>query len=124
MIRRPPRSTLFPYTTLFRSNLVDPGRIELPPAQCECAVIPLNYGPLGPQVCARGRCKCSRFVQEHIDWSQIAIRQNIGVGGPRSARFSCGRPRPTAGSELLKRSSPTKLRAHWLTKFYQIFLLF
>src|SRR5437588_7446608 len=25
MIRRPPRSTLFPYTTLFRSLLVDPG---------------------------------------------------------------------------------------------------
>src|SRR2546425_10641263 len=25
MIRRPPRSTLFPYTTLFRSNLVDGG---------------------------------------------------------------------------------------------------
>src|SRR3712207_7453691 len=24
MIRRPPRSTLFPYTTLFRSDLVDP----------------------------------------------------------------------------------------------------
>src|SRR3712207_7144063 len=24
MIRRPPRSTLFPYTTLFRSNGVDP----------------------------------------------------------------------------------------------------
>src|SRR2546430_9780811 len=26
MIRRPPRSTLFPYTTLFRSRLVDPDR--------------------------------------------------------------------------------------------------
>src|SRR2546426_5679141 len=25
MIRRPPRSTLFPYTTLFRSHLVDGG---------------------------------------------------------------------------------------------------
>src|SRR2546430_7228780 len=25
MIRRPPRSTLFPYTTLFRSPLTDPG---------------------------------------------------------------------------------------------------
>src|SRR5262245_65051518 len=25
MIRRPPRSTLFPYTTLFRSTLVDAG---------------------------------------------------------------------------------------------------
>src|SRR5256885_10703718 len=26
MIRRPPRSTLFPYTTLFRSEVVDAGR--------------------------------------------------------------------------------------------------
>src|SRR3712207_7419768 len=26
MIRRPPRSTLFPYTTLFRSSLTDKGR--------------------------------------------------------------------------------------------------
>src|SRR3712207_7317763 len=25
MIRRPPRSTLFPYTTLFRSDIEDPG---------------------------------------------------------------------------------------------------
>src|SRR3712207_8207452 len=30
MIRRPPRSTLFPYTTLFRSNLPIPGTILLP----------------------------------------------------------------------------------------------
>src|SRR2546426_9033924 len=29
MIRRPPRSTLFPYTTLFRSELVDQFRVEL-----------------------------------------------------------------------------------------------
>src|SRR2546430_6175695 len=28
MIRRPPRSTLFPYTTLFRSSLAD-GRVEV-----------------------------------------------------------------------------------------------
>src|SRR3712207_8302290 len=27
MIRRPPRSTLFPYTTLFRSQLYEPGRV-------------------------------------------------------------------------------------------------
>src|SRR3712207_8589444 len=26
MIRRPPRSTLFPYTTLFRSTVIVPGR--------------------------------------------------------------------------------------------------
>src|SRR3712207_7316788 len=28
MIRRPPRSTLFPYTTLFRSPIRDPGRLQ------------------------------------------------------------------------------------------------
>src|SRR5260221_10839407 len=29
MIRRPPRSTLFPYTTLFRSSLRDCARMEM-----------------------------------------------------------------------------------------------
>src|SRR3712207_9483341 len=29
MIRRPPRSTLFPYTTLFRSRQLDAGRAHL-----------------------------------------------------------------------------------------------
>src|SRR5207248_10156083 len=36
MIRRPPRSTLFPYTTLFRSEEVD-----LLHARCECQIIHL-----------------------------------------------------------------------------------
>src|SRR5260370_5446159 len=30
MIRRPPRSTLFPYTTLFRSILISPGKTFCP----------------------------------------------------------------------------------------------
>src|SRR2546423_10679196 len=34
MIRRPPRSTLFPYTTLFRSALVDHARGTLLAAAC------------------------------------------------------------------------------------------
>src|SRR3712207_8331272 len=33
MIRRPPRSTLFPYTTLFRSSLVDPTGYLAEPVQ-------------------------------------------------------------------------------------------
>src|SRR3712207_7281733 len=33
MIRRPPRSTLFPYTTLFRSRIVPPGA---PPGATRC----------------------------------------------------------------------------------------
>lgn len=27
------------------ANRVDPARIELAPLQCECSVVPLNYGP-------------------------------------------------------------------------------
>src|SRR2546427_2349522 len=41
MIRRPPRSTLFPYTTLFRSACATPGRRDLhyvPPGR-RCARI-------------------------------------------------------------------------------------
>src|SRR2546425_9502002 len=38
MIRRPPRSTLFPYTTLFRSAEADGGSEPLEPARAEEAV--------------------------------------------------------------------------------------
>src|SRR3989475_8399273 len=45
MIRRPPRSTLFPYTTLFRSFQVPPAELEAVlrthPAVADAAVIPL-----------------------------------------------------------------------------------
>src|SRR5436305_3553847 len=34
MIRRPPRSTLFPYTTLFRSEIIDVGS--------DCVGVPFN----------------------------------------------------------------------------------
>src|SRR5690242_21522359 len=43
MIRRPPRSTLFPYTTLFRSGQTRAGQIELLGAR------------LAPRVGGRGR---------------------------------------------------------------------
>ncbi len=38
--------TLFQQSANSNSLLVDPGRIELPPPQCECGVIPLYYGPV------------------------------------------------------------------------------
>src|SRR2546426_6663934 len=46
MIRRPPRSTLFPYTTLFRSDLrtvltPEPGAIKADPSQLEQVVVNL-----------------------------------------------------------------------------------
>src|SRR3712207_6994832 len=54
MIRRPPRSTLFPYTTLFRSRL-DCGDVLAQPLEAEQHAFPLRGGqgprcgqPLGP----------------------------------------------------------------------------
>src|SRR2546422_7951617 len=48
MIRRPPRSTLFPYTTLFRSR---PGRA----VGIECAEILVEIGQVGERVLWRQR---------------------------------------------------------------------
>src|SRR2546430_3391190 len=54
MIRRPPRSTLFPYTTLFRSICIK----ELCPSQIQ--VSPLaRCCELGAESCA-AICRCSR----------------------------------------------------------------
>src|SRR2546430_6444003 len=39
MIRRPPRSTLFPYTTLFRSGRQPRGGVAPPPARCDRAPV-------------------------------------------------------------------------------------
>src|SRR3712207_7036370 len=44
MIRRPPRSTLFPYTTLFRSMRVCHVSPHLPPDQAANALLPAQIG--------------------------------------------------------------------------------
>src|SRR2546430_12325599 len=41
MIRRPPRSTLFPYTTLFRSYGWDP--VPVPPAEAAALISPIPF---------------------------------------------------------------------------------
>src|SRR3712207_5527388 len=44
MIRRPPRSTLFPYTTLFRSAALDAGLRAI--ALCPFRIALLHYAPI------------------------------------------------------------------------------
>src|SRR5437660_4088318 len=57
MIRRPPRSTLFPYTTLFRSHLIPEGGYR---------GIPKVYGP-GYLVCGpSGDRKSTRLNFSHV----------------------------------------------------------
>src|SRR5260370_2315302 len=50
MIRRPPRSTLFPYTTLFRSELSHDFPPDNPPPT---AGRHGRHGPVGPAACGR-----------------------------------------------------------------------
>src|SRR3712207_7132962 len=52
MIRRPPRSTLFPYTTLFRSHQAPLQRPQLPPD----LVPPVPRGTFEDRVDLVGRC--------------------------------------------------------------------
>src|SRR5256884_7975696 len=71
MIRRPPRSTLFPYTTLFRSLPVrrELDRLNVPPGGEERATEPRD-GAVGQRVAERadarrglrGRCRvCANY---------------------------------------------------------------
>src|SRR5204862_7400418 len=58
MIRRPPRSTLFPYTTLFRSALVDPALRQ-----------GLQDVGLDDGADVRGDRKCTRLNSSHVEIS-------------------------------------------------------
>src|SRR5260370_14537373 len=60
MIRRPPRSTLFPYTTLFRS---------LPPHPARCLVVRL------PRVCSRTVPDSKKRSEEHT--SELQSHLNL-----------------------------------------------
>src|SRR3712207_8432596 len=63
MIRRPPRSTLFPYTTLFRSTQAAPltprhFAVRGPPIQLLCAIC------LAPSVSTRSRSRSEEHTSE------------------------------------------------------------
>src|SRR6478672_12044618 len=66
MIRRPPRSTLFPYTTLFRSRAI-PGA----PFTCRCAS-PIPTRPTGR---GRRRSACRPRSEEHT--SELQSRSDL-----------------------------------------------
>src|SRR2546429_5964526 len=62
MIRRPPRSTLFPYTTLFRSIFTG---VMLAVARVAGETAPLLFTALGNRFWARGDRKSTRLNSSH-----------------------------------------------------------
>src|SRR3712207_6977003 len=77
MIRRPPRSTLFPYTTLFRSRptLLEDGASRSPSSTATCSVVPAPSGP----ACRPRRCSTAR-----PSTSQAAITHGLARLASRS----------------------------------------
>src|SRR3712207_6955689 len=81
MIRRPPRSTLFPYTTLFRS-LAEPSTSTRPrvgatsPSSMRMVVVlPAPLGPRKPQISPRSTVNDRLRSEEHT--SELQSRQYL-----------------------------------------------
>src|SRR2546425_9032906 len=62
MIRRPPRSTLFPYTTLFRSRLPAPPRRSPSPLVQSTRSTRLNEPSPPPEQPSCGRCESGSWL--------------------------------------------------------------
>src|SRR5258707_9691506 len=81
MIRRPPRSTLFPYTTLFRSIVgVLPRDFEFPTLARTSVLVPqaldesmVQRNELGPVVRVYGRMKPRRWKSTRLNSSHANI---------------------------------------------------
>src|SRR5258708_31772902 len=95
MIRRPPRSTLFPYTTLFRSRVETPG-VALAPAAVAAARLVCGVGraravPAGAAQqfpAAEGDRKSTRLNSSHqiISYAVFCLKKKIISFKPNSHR--------------------------------------
>src|SRR2546426_7149696 len=78
MIRRPPRSTLFPYTTLFRSSAVAHAILA-----DGAAAVTLTTGGSGPAIVAHRDRKSTRLNSSHlvISYAVFCLKKKKDVKG-------------------------------------------
>src|SRR5256886_17185762 len=98
MIRRPPRSTLFPYTTLFRSPLVR-DRQRLADARRRVAELPLGSGALAGSGFAVDRV----LLKEALGFRSVSANA-LDVTGDRD--FVARSEERRVGKECRSRWSP------------------
>src|SRR3989441_2013012 len=82
MIRRPPRSTLFPYTTLFRSHVTS---VSIPGTDSEALLMHLD---LAGVACSSGSaCSTGAIEPSHV-LTAMGVPRDLGIA---ALRFSFGR---------------------------------
>src|SRR5256885_13129179 len=90
MIRRPPRSTLFPYTTLFRSKSGCNGQPRCsafeagPPAISNCTNLENLYAQSRP----RARSKVNQLKGKHMLWTIFVILLILWLLDRKSTRLN------------------------------------
>src|SRR3712207_1595239 len=111
MIRRPPRSTLFPYTTLFRSGAPWAGVRTAGPVDQAGLAFGLITGDPGPHALARdshccGDVRLPPAGPVPVDDQLTAVRGRAGISvGHEDLRVDVGLRQATPHSEVLPRSS-------------------
>src|SRR2546422_1651037 len=91
MIRRPPRSTLFPYTTLFRSHKL--AREEVAYRRCGTRVVEVVGLPLVGRQGSRGDRKSTRLNSSHgyISYAVFCLKKKKRAS-PAHPNQRVGRP--------------------------------
>src|SRR2546425_5112990 len=100
MIRRPPRSTLFPYTTLFRSSL------------CNCpwlTIVTLEGTRDHRAAFCRALARLCRDVAHETRLARLRDRHARGRMGDGAGIYDCGGPCPLANVVATSSSPPDPL---------------
>src|SRR3989454_12643420 len=108
MIRRPPRSTLFPYTTLFRSLVHDRGKLGIELAEegggHRAQHAGVGRAGAGPEQDARAGDRLTRWIGRH----RLLAHASPGAK-PRSApRYALGSGKASSPILLVPRPRPTR----------------
>src|SRR5258708_21652654 len=75
MIRRPPRSTLFPYTTLFRSPQIPPSIANLPLSRSK---VTIAAGMMESHIRTKIAAEAQQFMPEKSITDVEALRSSCG----------------------------------------------
>src|SRR5256885_16098505 len=101
MIRRPPRSTLFPYTTLFRSNA------QLEALESRYTVVALNLAGHGASGDNRADWSIASYAQDVAAVARQIPNPRLGLVGPPMGAAGSPAATPLIGTRRI-RGSPAQ----------------